>query len=101
MYRIFLGHVEVFRHIGVSRKGRFCEGERVSDHDHLTTIFIEYKRIGFKTAIDDFGAGYSGLNRLAEFQPDYIKLDIALTRNIDKDLVRRAIHHDPAKRLGT
>ena len=69
------------------------EGERVSDHSHLAGIFTEYKRIGFKTAIDDFGAGYSGLNLLAEFQPDYIKLDMALTRNIDKDRVRRAIVH--------
>jgi EAL domain-containing protein (putative c-di-GMP-specific phosphodiesterase class I) len=67
------------------------EGERVSDHSHLTGIFEEYKRQGFKTAIDDFGAGYSGLNLLAEFQPNYIKLDMALTRNIDKDHVRRAI----------
>lgn len=47
--------------------------------------------MGFKTAIDDFGAGHSGLNLLAEFQPDCIKLDMALTRNIDKDRVRRAI----------
>lgn len=69
------------------------EGERVSDHTHLTNIFKEYKRIGFNTAIDDFGSGYSGLNLLAEFQPDYIKLDMALTRNIDKDRVRRAIVH--------
>jgi EAL domain-containing protein (putative c-di-GMP-specific phosphodiesterase class I) len=69
------------------------EGERVGDHAHLTAIFQEYKRIGFITAIDDFGAGYSGLNLLAEFQPDYIKLDMALTRNIDKDRVRRAIVH--------
>lgn len=69
------------------------EGERVGNHAHLTAIFKEYKRIGFITAIDDFGAGFSGLNLLAEFQPDYIKLDMALTRNIDKDRVRRAIVH--------
>ena len=69
------------------------EGERVGDHAHLAGIFTEYKRIGFRTAIDDFGAGYSGLNLLAEFQPDFIKLDMALTRNIDKDRVRRAIVH--------
>lgn len=69
------------------------EGERVGNHAHLAAIFTEYKRIGFITAIDDFGAGYSGLNLLAEFQPDYIKLDMALTRNIDKDRVRRAIVH--------
>jgi len=67
------------------------EGERIVDSAHLKGIFREYKRQGFTTAIDDFGAGYSGLNLLADFQPDIIKLDMALTRNIDSDRVRRAI----------
>jgi len=67
------------------------EGEKITDHAHLRGIFAEYKKQGFKTAIDDFGAGYAGLNLLAEFQPDYIKLDMELIRNIDTDPVRRAI----------
>ncbi|HEY0193358.1 MAG TPA: EAL domain-containing protein [Kofleriaceae bacterium] len=67
------------------------EGEQITDHAHLRNIFAEYKRQGFTTAIDDFGAGYSGLNLLAEFQPDYIKLDMGLTRNIGQDPVRRSI----------
>jgi EAL domain-containing protein (putative c-di-GMP-specific phosphodiesterase class I) len=67
------------------------EAERLADPGHLRRIFAEYKKQGFKTAIDDFGAGYAGLNMLAEFQPDYIKLDMALTRNIDRDPVRQAI----------
>ncbi len=67
------------------------EGERVKDHAHLRGIFAEYKKQGFKTAIDDFGAGYAGLNMLAAFQPDYIKLDMELTRDVDKDEVRQAI----------
>ena len=67
------------------------EGEKITDHAHLRSIFAEYKRQGFKTAIDDFGAGYAGLNLLAEFQPDYIKLDMELTRNVGQDPVRRAI----------
>lgn len=67
------------------------EGERVRDEAHLQGIFREYRRHGFSTAIDDFGAGYAGLNLLAEFQPDIIKLDMALTRNIDRDRARRAI----------
>jgi EAL domain-containing protein (putative c-di-GMP-specific phosphodiesterase class I) len=61
------------------------------DKEHLKRIIKEYKRQGFKTAIDDFGAGYSGLNLLAEFQPDLIKLDMELTRRIDSDEVRQAI----------
>ena len=67
------------------------EGERVVDHAHLKSILETYKELGFVTAIDDFGAGYSGLNLLADFQPHLIKLDMALTRNIDRDRVRRAI----------
>jgi EAL domain-containing protein (putative c-di-GMP-specific phosphodiesterase class I) len=67
------------------------ESERVRDHAHLKHIFVEYKRRGFTTAIDDFGAGHSGLNLLADFQPDIVKLDMALTRGIDGDRVRRAI----------
>lgn len=67
------------------------ESEPVRDHRHLKNIFVEYRRRGFTTAIDDFGAGHSGLNLLADFQPDIVKLDMALTRQIDGDRVRRAI----------
>lgn len=69
------------------------EQEQLVDMQHLKNICLEYRRQGFKTAIDDFGAGYSGLNLLAEFQPDLIKLDMALMRNIDQDPVRQAIVH--------
>ena len=54
-------------------------------------LFREYQRIGFLTAIDDFGAGFAGLNLLAEFQPDIIKLDMELVRHIDKHPARQAI----------
>lgn len=67
------------------------EGERIEDRPHLVGILNEYKRQGFTTAIDDFGAGNAGLNLLAEFQPDVIKLDMDLVRGIDADRVRRAI----------
>lgn len=67
------------------------ENEELVDKDHLKSIIREYRRQGFKTAIDDFGAGYAGLNLLAEFQPDIIKLDMALVRDIDTDPVRQAI----------
>ncbi|MCK9910027.1 EAL domain-containing protein, partial [Microbacteriaceae bacterium K1510] len=53
------------------------EQERVVDPEYLKRIFATYRSAGFKTAIDDFGAGYSGLNLLADFQPDIIKIDMA------------------------
>ena len=67
------------------------ESEHVDNYRHLTNILREYREFGFKTAIDDFGAGYSGLNLLADFQPDLIKLDMALIRDVDKDRVRQVI----------
>lgn len=67
------------------------EGEKVDDHAHLREIVQHYQQRGFLTAIDDFGAGYSGLNLLAEIQTDLVKLDMALIRNIDQDKGRRAI----------
>lgn len=67
------------------------EGEQLDDPAHLVSIFEEYHRHGFTTAIDDFGAGYSGLNLLARFQPHVLKLDMELTRDIDSNPVRQAI----------
>lgn len=67
------------------------EVEKVSDRAHLAGIIDAYKRFGFLTAIDDFGAGYSGLNLLAEYQPDLIKIDLELVRGIDQSRPKRAI----------
>jgi len=67
------------------------EEERVHDAERLKAIFVEYRHQGFMTAIDDFGAGYAGLNLLADFQPDIVKLDMALIRGIDTDRARQTI----------
>ena len=63
------------------------ETEEVSDRHHLNRIVTEFRRHGFRIAIDDFGAGISGLNLLADLRSDILKLDMELTRNL---------HHRPA-----
>lgn len=67
------------------------EVEKVVDRAHLAGIIQAYKSFGFLTAIDDFGAGYSGLNLLAEYQPDLIKIDMELVRGIETSRPKRAI----------
>jgi EAL domain-containing protein (putative c-di-GMP-specific phosphodiesterase class I) len=67
------------------------EGEHVADGPWLADILREYQRLGFLTAIDDFGAGYAGLSLLADFQPDIIKLDMSLVRGVDGSRARQAI----------
>ena len=59
----------------------FTESEAM-DADHILNILRSYRAMGFKTAIDDFGAGYAGLGLLTLFQPDIVKLDMALIRDI-------------------
>jgi EAL domain-containing protein (putative c-di-GMP-specific phosphodiesterase class I) len=69
----------------------FTEGEKLDDPAHVREIVDYYKRRGFKTAIDDFGAGYAGLGLLADFKTDLVKLDMGLIRNIESDWGRRTI----------
>jgi len=69
----------------------FTETEQIKDTNHLLNIVTEYNKLGFKTAIDDFGAGYAGLNLLAQFQPDIVKIDMELLRNIDSSKSRQSI----------
>ena len=68
----------------------FTEAEKL-DTAHLLNILKTYKAMGFKTAIDDFGAGYAGLQLLAHFQPDIVKIDMDLVRGIDAAPVKRSI----------
>jgi EAL domain-containing protein (putative c-di-GMP-specific phosphodiesterase class I) len=68
----------------------FTESERL-DPLHVMNILRNYRAMGFMTALDDFGAGYAGLNLLAKFPPDIVKIDMDLVRGIDRDPVKRAI----------
>ena len=58
------------------------EDERVRDTVHLQQIVTEYQKHGFGLALDDFGAGFSGLNLLSELCVNYVKLDGDLIRNL-------------------
>lgn len=75
----------------------FTENEQMADTDHISNIVDSYRKMGFATAIDDFGAGYAGLGLLARFQPDFIKLDMELIRAIDASMPRRLIVESVAR----
>ena len=68
----------------------FTENEK-TNIDHLRSIVRAYKELGFTTAIDDFGAGHSGLGLLANLQTDLLKLDMELVRGIDRSPAKQAI----------
>jgi EAL domain-containing protein (putative c-di-GMP-specific phosphodiesterase class I) len=60
--------------------------ERASLHvvDALPRRLEEIRALGFQLAIDDLGAGYAGLTSMAQLEPEYVKLDMALIRDIQK-----------------
>jgi EAL domain-containing protein (putative c-di-GMP-specific phosphodiesterase class I) len=63
-------------------------------------LFLEAMRAftdqGFAIAIDDMGAGYSGLEKIVRLNPRYLKFDLMMVRDIDTSFVKRemlkAIH---------
>ena len=63
----------------------------VSDYDALVERLSVIRARGIKLAIDDAGAGFSGLQHILRLRPDIIKLDMALIHDIDVDPARRAL----------
>jgi EAL domain-containing protein (putative c-di-GMP-specific phosphodiesterase class I) len=69
----------------------FTENERMEDPAHVQKIVEAYRAFGFWTALDDFGAGYAGLGLLGRLQPDLIKIDMELLRDIHQSRAKQAI----------
>lgn len=67
------------------------ENEVIDDVAAFTKKINTFRSEGLSIAIDDFGAGYAGLNLLADFQPDKVKIDITIIRDIHKSGPRQAI----------
>lgn len=67
------------------------EHASVADYSDLFTALRPMRERGIRLAVDDAGAGYSSLRHILDLQPDIIKLDMGLTRNIDLDPARRAL----------
>lgn len=67
------------------------EKNMIMDMHQFQRLLTYYKNQNYKIAIDDVGAGYSGLNLISEVQPDYLKLDLQLTKNIDTNPLKFAL----------
>jgi EAL domain-containing protein (putative c-di-GMP-specific phosphodiesterase class I)/GGDEF domain-containing protein len=75
----------------------------VNDYGHLRATLDRLRRGGCLIAIDDLGAGYSGLRSWSELRPDFVKIDIHFIKGIDDDPVKRQFvqsMEDMAGRLG-
>lgn len=76
----------------------------IADYRFITAALAPLRAKGIRVAIDDAGAGYSSMRHILDMRPDIIKLDISLTRAVDRDPIRLALAAalgEFAKRAGT
>lgn len=66
------------------------ETEKVEDFDHLNRILDYYRDKGYSTALDDIGSGFSDVRTLLQLQPDYMKIDMEVIRDIHLDPEKQA-----------
>ncbi len=67
------------------------EDENVKDFDQIKDFIVRVKEMGVKIAIDDFGTGYSNFERLLDYQPDILKIDGSLIKNIETSRLSRSV----------
>ncbi|MCK5111660.1 MAG: EAL domain-containing protein [Arcobacteraceae bacterium] len=67
------------------------EDEHVKDFEVVKDFISLVKTFGVQIAIDDFGAGVSNFERLLDYQPDILKIDACLIKNIETDQYSRDV----------
>lgn len=61
------------------------ETDQIYDYDLARQRIIDLRKLGYRIALDDFGAGYQGFNSLAMLEPDFVKLDMGIVHGITHD----------------
>jgi len=64
------------------------ERSTIDDVKDVHARIAELRGLGFRIAIDDLGAGYAGLSSFAALEPEIVKLDMSLIRNVHQSSVR-------------
>ncbi|WP_457638653.1 EAL domain-containing protein [Persephonella sp.] len=62
------------------------ESESIKNYDQIYVFVKNVKNLGAKIAIDDFGSGYSNYSHIVNLEPDYIKIDGSLIKQLPYDL---------------
>jgi len=71
--------VEITERLAIERRDVFQEA------------LAAFKRRGYRVAVDDMGAGYASLQSLAAIEPDFLKFDVSLVREIDRNSIKRSL----------
>jgi EAL domain-containing protein (putative c-di-GMP-specific phosphodiesterase class I) len=63
----------------------------VGRHPGFPEALRRLKEGGYRVAIDDMGAGHASLQALASIEPDFLKFDVTLVRDIDRSSIKRSL----------
>jgi EAL domain-containing protein (putative c-di-GMP-specific phosphodiesterase class I) len=69
----------------------FTERMRLDEVKDAAARVSQLRSLGFRIGIDDFGAGFAGLQTFSVLEPDYVKVDMSLIRNIDASVVQQRL----------
>jgi len=67
------------------------ERQAVAHREGFQKALQDLKARGYRVAIDDMGAGHASLQALAAIEPDFLKFDVSLVRDIDKSSIKRSL----------
>ena len=67
------------------------ERASITDFELARQKLAELRHKGFRIAVDDLGAGYAGLSSFAILEPEFVKLDMTLVRNVDQSTVKQKL----------
>jgi EAL domain-containing protein (putative c-di-GMP-specific phosphodiesterase class I) len=67
------------------------ERASITDFEQARQKLATLRNQGFRIAVDDLGAGYAGLSSFAILEPEFVKLDMSLVRNVDQSTVKQKL----------
>jgi len=67
------------------------ESDHIQNLSHLQDVLDSCREIGVRVALDDIGTGYNSLQLMSRVRPDFIKLDMELIRDVDKDTYKSCV----------
>ncbi len=86
--------IKMLRHASLTPQQvvlEMTEHSAVRDFTAFRQTLNHFRALGFRFAIDDMGSGYSGLVSIAEFHPDFVKIDMNLIRDLHQRPLKREL----------
>ena len=67
------------------------ERAAIPDVENARTCVSRLRNNGYRIAVDDLGAGYAGLSSFALLEPEFVKLDMSLIRDVDRSPIKQKL----------